>query len=166
MTKHYSEADLLETYYMQPSEATPIIEHVNDCNECQDRYRRLAQKLRDVASCPAEKPATFWARQRLMIMRAVDKARDRSARNSRAMRVAAAAILAFVLGGAVVYKSVEPALKAPPVVLTQQAAAPVTSTDDLQLPRDPWQSDELKDFGSVVQWESWVDSRNAKGSSL
>ena len=28
--KHFSEADLLETYYMQPSEASPIIEHVND----------------------------------------------------------------------------------------------------------------------------------------
>src|SRR5205085_11119679 len=71
MTKHYSEADLLETYYMQPPEATPIIEHVNGCSECQDRYRRLAQKLRDMAACPAEKPATFWTRQRLMIMRTV-----------------------------------------------------------------------------------------------
>ncbi|PYQ48573.1 MAG: hypothetical protein DMF59_15615 [Acidobacteria bacterium] len=165
--KHFSEADLLETYYMQPSEASPIIEHVNGCNACQDRYRRLAQKLRDMAACPAEKPATFWTRQRLMIMRTVDNARVRSQRTIRTTRVAAAALLAFLLGGVVVYKSVEPALKAPAtVVVAQQTASPAAPNDDLQIPRDPWQSDELKDFGSVVQWESWVDSSPSKGSSL
>ncbi len=163
--KHYSEADLLETYYMQPDEATPIIAHVNDCVECQNRYRRLAQKLRDMAACPADKPATFWTRQRLMIMRAVDNAREQSQRAVRVGRVAAAAMLAFILGGAVVYKSVEPSLKAPAVVVSQQTAAPATSTDDLQVPRDPWQSDELKDFGTVVQWESWVPD-SSKESSL
>ena len=67
----------------------------------------------------------------------------------------------------VVYKSVEPALKAPAtVVVAQQTASPASPNDDLQIPRDPWQSDELKDFGSVVQWESWVDSSPSKGSSL
>src|SRR5438105_9781139 len=146
--KHFSEADLLETYYLQPSEASPIIEHVNGCNACQDRYRRLAQKLRDMAACSAEKPATFWTRQRLMIMRTVDNARERSQRGARTMRVAAAALLAFVLGGAVVYKSVEPALKRPPVIVTQQTAVAAQPADDLQIPRDPWQSDELKDFGN------------------
>lgn len=164
MTKHYSEADLLETYYLQPSEATPIIEHVNDCQECQQRYRGLARKLRDVAACPAEKPATFWTRQRLMIMRAVENAGERSQRLARTMRVAAAAALAFVLGGAVVYKSIEPALKAPAVTVSQQTASAV-STDDLQIPRDPWQSDELKDFGSVVQWESWVPEASSNGAT-
>lgn len=149
--KHFSEAELLETYYMQPSEASAIIEHVNGCNGCQERYRKLAQKLRDAAACPAEKPDTFWTRQRLMIMRAVDNARAQSQRNRRTARVAAAAFLAFVLGGAVVYKSVEPQLT-PPVVV---APAPLASADDLKVPGDPWQSDELKDFGSVVQWESW-----------
>jgi len=162
--KHFSEADLLETYYMQPSEATPIIAHVNDCNECQERYRRLSQKLRDIAACPSEKPATFWTRQRLMIMRAVDNAREQSGRTVRTARVAAAALLAFLLGGAVVYKSVEPALKTPAVIV---APAPqVASNDDLKVPSDPWQSDELKDFGSVVQWESWVEASSPTGSSL
>lgn len=151
--KHFSEAELLETYYMQPSEASAIIEHVNGCNDCQDRYRKLAQKLRDVAACPTDKPDTFWTRQRLMIMRAVDNARSQSQRNVRTARVAAAAFLAFILGGAVVYKSVEPQLKPQPVVAAP--AAPVASTDELKVPTDPWQSDELKDFGSVVQWESW-----------
>ena len=150
--KHFSEAELLETYYMQPSEASAIIQHVNGCTECQDRYRRLAQKLRDIAACPAEKPDTFWTRQRLMIMRAVDNARAHSQRNIRTARVAAAAFLAFVLGGAVVYKSVEPQLQTPVTIVSP---APVAAADDLKVPADPWQSDELKDFGSVVQWESW-----------
>jgi predicted anti-sigma-YlaC factor YlaD len=161
--KHYSEADLLETYYMQPAEASPIIEHVNECNACQDRYRRLAQKLREGAACPAEKPDTFWTRQRLMIMRAVDRNSERSRRTTRTARVAAAAMLAFLLGGLVVYKSVEPALKTPAVIVSP---APVATADDLQIPRDPWQSDELKDFGSVVQWESWVDPNFPQGSEL
>lgn len=156
MTKHYSEADLLETYYMQPDEASAIIAHVNECADCQERYRRLARKLRETASCSTEKPATFWTRQRLMIMRAVDQAREQSHRTNRTLRVAAATTLAFLLGGAVVYKSLEPTLKQPPVIVQQQTAAPVTPTDDLQIPRDPWQSEDLKDFGAVVQWESWM----------
>ena len=155
--KHFSEAELLETYYMQPSEATEVVAHVNGCNACQERYRKLAQKLRDVAACPSEKPDTFWTRQRLMIMRAVDNARAQKQRSIRTARVAAAAFLAFVLGGAVVYKSVEPQLKTPAVVVSPAPA--VASTDDLKVPADPWQSDELKDFGSVVQWESWVDKK-------
>jgi hypothetical protein len=166
MTKHYSEADLLETYYMQPDEATPVVEHVNQCSECQKRYRRLARKLRETAACPAEKPATFWTRQRLMIMRSIDQTRAHSEGLSRSLRIAAAAMLAFFLGGAVVYKSLEPALTKPAVVVTRHTIAPAAPPDDLQLPRDPWESDELKDFGKVVQWESWVaDAKNQKEAS-
>jgi hypothetical protein len=161
--KHYSEADLLETYYMQPDEASGIIAHVNSCGDCQDRYRRLAQKLRDVAACPAEKPATFWSRQRLMVMRAADRVRSERGRAARTGRVAAAAMLAFLLGGAVVYKSVEP--KTTTVAVPQQTTAAAAPADDLQVPKDPWQSDELKDFGSVVEWQSWVDARNNTGGS-
>jgi hypothetical protein len=157
MTKqHYSEADLLETYYMQPDEASAIIAHVNDCNECQERYRRLAQKLRDVASCPSDKPATFWTRQRLMIMRAVENARVQSHRTARTGRMAAAALLVFALGGAVAYKTIpHHQQKQPVVVVSQQALTGSDGDDVLDVPRDPWQSDELKDFGAVVNWEQW-----------
>ena len=151
MNTHYTEADLLETYYMQPGEASDIIAHVNACNECQDRYRRLAQKLRDVAACPSDKPATFWTRQRMIITRAVENARRQSNTAARTSRVAAAAMLAFLLGGAIVYKSIPPK---PPVIVVQTQTAQA-SADDLQVPRDPWQSDELKDFSGVVAWESW-----------
>jgi predicted anti-sigma-YlaC factor YlaD len=153
MSRHYTEADLLETYYMQPGEASEIIAHVNGCAECQQRYRRLGQKLRETAACPAEKPATFWTRQRMLIMRAVEDARRPSAAAARSGRIAAAAMLAFILGGAVVYKTVQP--KQPVVVVAQQTATAAAESDDLQVPRDPWQSDELKDFGTVVAWESW-----------
>ena len=156
MKQHYSEADLLETYYMQPDDASAIIAHVNDCNECQERYRRLAQKLRDVASCPADKPATFWSRQRLMIMRAVENARAQSHRTARAGRMAAAALLVFALGGAVAYKTIpRHQQKQPVVVVSQQALSGSGADDVLDVPRDPWQSDELKDFGAVVNWEQW-----------
>jgi len=154
MREHYSEADLLETYYMQPSEASEIIAHVNECSECQDRYRRLAQKLRETSSCSTDKPETFWTRQRMLITRAVDRARNQSGSSAvRGGRIAAAAMLAFVLGGAVVYKTVQP--KAPVVVVQQTATTAAAEEDDLQVPRDPWQSDDLKEFGAVVAWESW-----------
>lgn len=157
-TKHYSEADLLETYYMTPGQASPLVAHINACEECQQRYRRLADKLREIAACPTEKPPTFWARQRLMITRALERSRQRSHRAARIARIAAAAILVFALGGVTVYETVP---RKQPVVVTQQTVAPVTAPDDLQVPRDPWQSDELKDFGAVVQWQSWVAQSGA-----
>jgi len=155
MKEHYSEADLLETYYMQPSEASEIIAHVNGCSECQDRYRRLSQKLRETSACATDKPETFWSRQRMIIGRAVERARQESGSSAaRGGRIAAAAMLAFILGGAVVYKTVQPA-KAPVLIVAQQTATTPSDDMDLQVPRDPWQDDELKDFGTVVAWESW-----------
>src|SRR5438105_7799286 len=136
MNKHYTEADLLETYYMQPDEASNIITHVNECRECQERYRRLAQKLRDVAACPSDKPPTFWTRQRMIITRAVENARRQSDTAARTGRIAAAAMLAFVLGGAVVYKTIPP--KPQVVVVTPPTVTTSVASDDLQIPRDPW----------------------------
>ena len=51
MTKHYSEADLLETYYMQPGQSLPVMMHLAECNDCAARYERLEHKLREAASC-------------------------------------------------------------------------------------------------------------------
>ena len=152
MNRHYSEADLLETYYMQPGESMPVMMHLAGCEECAAKYERLERKLRESASCSTEKPETFWARQRLSIMRRVGAER----REPRPFRYAAAAMLAFVLGGAVVYQTtVKPQA---PVVITQTVeskAVPVAG-EEITVPRDPWQSDELKDFHQVVEWESWV----------
>jgi len=85
------------------------------------------------------------------------------------LRVAAAAILSFVLGGAVVYESVQPARQPAPVVnkvVSPAAAAPAPSASDIH---DAWQSDELKDFHNVVEWEAWVPEGKTsakKGSAL
>jgi len=154
--KHYSEAELLETYYMMPDQSAPVMQHLAQCDECIARYNRLEQKLRAAAACPA-KPVTFWAFQRGSIMRRVDAKRRESSRAPRTWRVAAAAMLAFFLGGAVVYETVKPVPLPPdqPAIHAQAAATPEVTVD-------PWQNDELKDFHAVVQWESWVPESKGK----
>jgi predicted anti-sigma-YlaC factor YlaD len=166
MKQHFSEADLLETYYTQPGESMPVMMHLARCSECAARYERLERKLREAASCETEKPDTFWGRQRHLITHRIDEQR-RSARSvARTLRLAAAIALAFFLGGAVVYKSVEPQLQPPAKAATNaHAAAPVPAaqpqrSDDLLLSHDAWQSDELKDFHAVVEWEQWVEPKN------
>jgi hypothetical protein len=166
--RHYSEADLLETYYTQPGESMPVMMHLASCRDCATRYERLDQKLRQAASCNTDKPATFWTRQRLQIMRRVDAKHAQTATAARTLRVAAAAILAFFLGGAVVYETIQPAKQPAQIVRVAPPAtvAPAAAPGD---PHDAWQSDELKDFHNVVEWEAWVpDSKTTanKGSSL
>jgi len=163
--KHFSEADLLETYYTQPGESMPVMMHLADCRECAARYERLERKLRETAACHTEKPATFWTRQRMQIMRRVDAHNAHAATASRTLRVAAAAILSFFLGGAVVYETVKPAQQHPVTVVktVPVAVAPAPAANDIH---DAWQSDELKDFHNVVEWESWVPENKTKGNSL
>src|SRR5437763_15469635 len=106
--KHYNEADLLETYYTQPGESMPVMLHLASCRDCAARYERLERKLREAAVCNTEKPATFWTRQRLQIMRRVDAQHAHARTTARTLRVAAAAILSFFLGGAPGYETVKP----------------------------------------------------------
>jgi alpha-beta hydrolase superfamily lysophospholipase len=170
MTKHYSEAELLETYYTQPGQSMPVMMHLAACADCAARYERLERKLREAAVCHTEKPATFWTRQRMQIMRRVDAHHAHTITAARTLRVAAAAILSFFLGGAVVYETVKPAPKQPaPVVVKvvpSASATPAPAANDLH---DAWQSDELKDFHNVVEWEAWVPENKSstnEGSSL
>lgn len=158
MKQHFSEADLLETYYTQPGESMPVMMHLARCSACAARYERLERKLREAASCETQKPDTFWTRQRLSITRRIDEHRRASRSIARTLRLAAAVSLAFFLGGAVVYKSVEPQLEqAPPVVVTTHDAQKVERHDELLLSnsRDAWQSEELKDLHPIVDWEKW-----------
>jgi hypothetical protein len=151
---HYTEADLLETYYTQPGESMPVMMHLASCAECAARYDRLDRKIRDAAACPAEKPDSFWARQRIAIMRKVHGMEKPRARNSSPARIAAAAVLAFLLGGAVVYEVTRHEEAKPAAATQASTTTAVRSTDDV--PRDPWQSDELQEFQPIVQWESWM----------
>ncbi len=154
--KHYNEADLLETYYTQPGESMPVMMHLAGCTDCAARYARLERKLREAAVCSTEKPATFWTRQRLQIMRRVDAQHAHAKTTARTLRVAAAAILSFFLGGALVYETVKPVqYQQPPAAVVAPAAkaAPAPAANNLH---DAWQSDELKDFHNVVEWEAWL----------
>lgn len=166
MKPHFSEADLLETYYTQPGESMPVMMHLADCSDCAARYERLERKVRGLAACEHDKPETFWARQRISVMRKIDAQRSRSSFVARTSRVAAAAALVMVLGGGI-WSWKENAQK--PV---QQTAQPtVTASLDTsaseqveELTSDPWASEELKDFQPVVAWESWVESEKGDKS--
>lgn len=164
MKPHFSEADLLETYYTQPGESMPVMMHLAKCSECAERYERLDRKMREASACHIEKPDTFWSRQRMSIQRRIAGERAQRMSAARTLRIAAALTLTFFLGGAVVYKSIEPAVETAPAPPVASSQLPVPSHDvkrnDELLLHDAWQSDELKDFHSVVQWESWVDAKD------
>jgi anti-sigma factor RsiW len=166
MSQHYSEADLLETYYTQPGESLPVMMHLADCTDCAARYERLERKIRGLAECAhhEEKPETFWARQRISILRKVDRQRQQSS-FARITRVAAAAVLALALGGVITWdrmQDVEPTVTAT-VATAEPASAAVTT--DTSVPADPWDSEELDEFGSMVAWESW-DEKSTGDQSL
>jgi hypothetical protein len=169
MKTHYSEADLLETYYMQPGQSMPVMMHLASCSDCAARYGRLERKLREAAACPTEKHETFWTRQRMLVMRRIGKQQSRMASAVRVTRVAAAAVFAFLIGSMVMYKAVSPALQPSeltPLALTKIASAASAKTVEGLPAHDAWQSDELKQFHSVVEWESWVDTPGSLGDQL
>jgi hypothetical protein len=147
----------------------PVMMHLADCSECAARYERLERKLREAAACNTEKPATFWTRQRLQIMRRVDAQQSHANTARRTLRIAAAAVLSFFLGGAVVYETVKPAHQPVHVINVAPVAAqtaPVPSAADIH---DAWQSEELQDFHNVVEWEAWVPDNkttSSQGNSL
>jgi predicted anti-sigma-YlaC factor YlaD len=138
MNPHYSEADLLETYYTQPGESLPVMLHLADCADCAARYERLEAKIRGLAACHHEQPAHFWDRQRNAILRKVRQPRAATA----FARFATAAMLALAIGGTLYWPlRDEPA--AEPEVLT------VTES--------PWESEPLQEYQPLVEWESWVE---------
>lgn len=163
--KHFSEADLLETYYTQPGESMPVMMHLADCEECAARYERLERKIRGTrGACHNdvdEKPDTFWTRQRLSIMRRVENEKRQRLTLGQTMRIAAAAALAFILGGIATYRTIEPGQKTDTVAVVTAAKTPsVTASTDTTMPADPWESEELDDYQSMVDWESWGDPKS------
>lgn len=152
MSQHYSEADLLETYYTQPGQSMPVMMHLADCTDCASRYERLERKVRSLAACHDEKPETFWTRQRMLITRRIAA---RPSHVARVTRVAAAAALVMALGGVATWKQLDTPTPAP--------AAEVAATAELTVPTDPWESEQLDEFQSLVAWESWDDSKTKNG---
>ena len=166
MKPHFSEADLLETYYMQPGESMPVMMHLASCNDCAARYERLERKLRETAACPT-KSETFWVRQRHSIMQRIASQPAHARRVASIARVAAAATLAFVLGAAVVYHEVKPVHVTTAAPARTAAVTKTPNVDEMHDPINPWESEELQQFHGVVQWESWVgDTQSNGGGSL
>ncbi|HUR82926.1 MAG TPA: hypothetical protein VM733_19350 [Thermoanaerobaculia bacterium] len=162
MKPHFSEADLLETYYTRPGQSLPVMMHLADCAECAARYERLESKMRGLSSCHRddEKPETFWARQRISVMRKIDRRRERSAAIARVTRVAAAAMLVMVLSGLLMWKRADAPATRPVVNVVQTAAIDDAAAQRNLDDSNPWQSEELKDYSSMVDWESWVEKNN------
>ena len=142
MKTHYTEADLLETYYTQPGESMPVMLHLAQCEECSARYDRLDRKLREAAVCHPAREEGFWAAQRAAIL-----SRIQHGSSSRPLvgllPLAAAILVAFVAIGAFFLQRPEP------------AAVPVPERVEAAVPADPWQEEELQEFGAVVDWETW-----------
>lgn len=50
--KHFSEAELLETWYAPAGSSLPTMLHLADCSDCAARYERLETKLHALFACP------------------------------------------------------------------------------------------------------------------
>lgn len=158
LNEHYSEADLLETYYMQPGASMPVMMHLADCTDCASRYERLEKKVRGLAACAHdEKPDTFWARQRFAVLRKIGS--RQSSTFARVTRIAAAALLVAGLGGWITLRQAEPS---PAATATMQPMPEITV--QVTTPADPWDSEELDEFHSLVAWESWEPKENGDQS--
>ena len=165
MKTHYSEADLLETYYTAPGESMPVMMHLAQCGECAARYERLDRKLREAAAC-APKPESFWTRQRQTILHTIEARRSGAITFAPAVRFAAAAVVTFLVGAGVLVMRNEPVQPDPVQVQAQAQAQMPAQQLDQRVPADPWESEALDDFGAVVQWESWLDEDQKKEQSL
>ncbi|HEY5610756.1 MAG TPA: hypothetical protein VIL97_06100 [Thermoanaerobaculia bacterium] len=169
--KHYTEAEMLELHYI-PGGLVPAIRHLPECEECHATFEKLQRKLHEAARSACadvveRKPETFWSRQRIAIMRAIERqsAPKRPAVYS-AKRLAVAAILVLVIGGSaalVTLQVMSPKSETPSRDLVQIQTVEHTEEMgvellDLQASNDPWDAKELESFGEVVEWESWIGS--------
>lgn len=163
--KHYSEAELLELFYLPPADYLPMRVHMAECEECTRRYHRLQQKLQPPA-CERhdDKPGTFWDRQRFSIMRKIQMRESATrARTFPVRPVAAAAIVvALLLSGVLISRSATEQTSAPEqAALAAEGGEPATEPaaeifHELRAVNDPWSSEELEPFRDVVEWESWA----------
>lgn len=158
--KHYSEVELLELYYI-PGAATKAYLHVAECESCRGTYDRLEKKLRSAASsCDGveQKPDSFWSRQRLTIMRDVSRAAPARRVHSRYLAAAAAAIVITISG--VVWNFNQSNLTNELARIESRSAVLISSSQERADAEftDPWDSEQLGEFRSVIEWESWVPS--------
>ncbi|MGK2856364.1 MAG: hypothetical protein ACSLFQ_04080 [Thermoanaerobaculia bacterium] len=174
MTKHYGNDELVAHAFL-PDEDPEIALHLASCVRCAQRFDDTREALRRHAGAgdAAEKMETFWKRQELSVMRSIDEKRRR-ARGLGAGFAAAAAIVFVVVGfwagrGSVATTPLTTTIASATIAST--ATQSVGATQDTgfatsQLATDPWESEQLQDFQSVVAWETWVDEDLKKRGTI
>ncbi|MFA6955517.1 MAG: hypothetical protein WC538_06555 [Thermoanaerobaculia bacterium] len=174
MTKHYGTGELLAYAYLPEDDA--VSRHLDGCDACMGRFKTLRAELDRHASEPigAERPETFWKRQELSVMRAIET-RGRRASWLTARFAAAAAAVLFVVTAFLAGRGSVTSATATSTVVTATVASTATSSiatsqesglTSSQLSTDPWQSEQLQDFQSVVDWETWVEADGKKRGTI
>lgn len=173
--EHPDLADLAG-HFWAPAEESRIAHHLDTCRRCRQSYVNLAAELQEHARRHdrevEEKPATFWARQRIAIQRSIEDPRAR--RVSPGVRVvfglATAAVLALAIALGAWLARAPSGLKpgrpgTTPATATSTISSngtPATAAAQLFEARtdDPWSTSELEPFHPVVEWEGWLDASN------
>lgn len=174
MKPHYGNDELLEHAFIPDANAELAL-HLASCESCAQRFATLRGGIdrHAGASETPDRPETFWKRQELGVMRAIDRRQRRMP--GAGARVAAAAAVVFVVvafwAGRGSVSNTTPLTAS--VVTATVASTSMQSTSasqdngltTTQLATDPWESEQLQDFQSVVAWETWVDDgQNKRGT--
>ena len=69
--------------------------------------------------------------------------------------LAAAAVLILTLGGVATYRTLDSSSPLATAAASEPPMVAIVLADDV--PADPWQSEDLRDLHTVVDWESWSD---------
>ena len=170
--RHYDELELLEAAYLPATEASAIESHVSSCAICAARRKTVEQTMdrsrRQLDQVVDSKPESFWKRQQLAVSRAA--LAEAHERRHRAPRLAAAAALLMVLSGVLAYQHRPvPVAVVATTTMTETTIATQTAlvepTISIQeATTDPWESDQLKDYQGLVEWESWMQETPSKGT--
>jgi len=177
--KHYTEADLLELHY--GGERDSAAQHLSECSECTGKFVSVKLKLlrarSEACGNTESKPTTFWSRQRVAITRAIDAKHTAPARRLRTVpRFAFVAMLIAVLslGVLTVSNRTEQSSSVQTVVsnTSPDSGDPQGALPDAELVAaltstvDPWETDELRGYREVVEWESWIETDQSGGNTL
>lgn len=174
MNKHYGNDELL-AHALLPEENAELGLHLASCESCARRFGSLRDAIELHASAPADsdRPDTFWKRQELGVMRTIDRRQQRIP--GLGARFAAAAAVVFVIVAFWAGRGSVSTAPLTPTVATATIASTATqstgASQDIglttsQLATDPWESEQLQDFQTVVAWESWVEDDQKKRGTI
>lgn len=159
MNRHLDDGSLLEAYYLEETTTGSTGRHLSACVDC----RRRLESVTAFLSQPDTEPLTesFWEQQGESIQKKIAVAEGTAPLLRRTFHLAAAAILVVVLGSLLMLQSAR--VVSQPVVSITAAAVAAPAAEELTVPSDPWESEQLKPFSSMVEWESLMDQKMPAG---